>query len=205
MRTQTFDRDDVVAAGLRVVRRHGWAGLSVRAVATELGVTPMALYRVFSRAEQLRAAVADEAARPLTPQALDDVTASLRAWAHDAHRHLRALPGVAAHVTATWTELPGWLDVFEGLLGMCSRDGTDGADDVATANAVFAYVLARVQLAETASQRKRRLRHLRQDPGRYPLMAANMSEFAACEIDRHFSIGLDALLVGLHARRSVAR
>jgi AcrR family transcriptional regulator len=46
-------RGDILAAGYEVLRRDGAAGLSLRAVAKQVGVTPMALYRHFENKDDL--------------------------------------------------------------------------------------------------------------------------------------------------------
>jgi AcrR family transcriptional regulator len=46
-------RADILAAGYQVLRREGAVGLSLRAVAKEVGVTPMALYRHFESKDDL--------------------------------------------------------------------------------------------------------------------------------------------------------
>jgi len=55
----------VVAAGEAVLERAGWAGLSMRAVATRLAVDPMTLYRHVSSREALVIAIAAERCRAL--------------------------------------------------------------------------------------------------------------------------------------------
>lgn len=193
-RPRTFDADDLVAAGLAVVARGGWNAVSVRSVAAELGVTPMALYRLAPDADRLRRAVADAAARPLVRAGTD----ALEAWAVAAYRHLTGHPGLAAYVLGCWTELPTWLDVVEALLARAAAGGTTGPGAVARVNAVFAYVLARAQLHDgLAAAPDRRLAPVAADPGRYPHLAADAGEFAVARTDRHFRYGLAALVAGL--------
>jgi AcrR family transcriptional regulator len=193
-RTSTFDLDDVGRAGLAVVARDGWAGLTTRSVAAELGVTPMAIYRVVPDAAALRAEVADAAAGSIQPDRhAPELVPELHRWAVGAHRHLADLPGLSAHVIGTWTELPRWLDVVEGLLVVAEADGVDGSDAVAVVNAAFAYVLARAQFREQVGY-DRDLAPLRLDPDRYPCLVANRAEYETPDVDRHFLVGLQAIL-----------
>jgi AcrR family transcriptional regulator len=53
-------RHDLVAAALEIINRRGPEGLTLRAVAKRLGVTPAAPYRHFTSKEALLAAVASE-------------------------------------------------------------------------------------------------------------------------------------------------
>ena len=199
-RGQVFDAAGLAAAGLAVVRREGWAAVTMRSVATELGVSPMALYRVAPDAEQLRRLVADAAADGLGPvvaggSPLPDV---LRAWAVTAYARLTGYPGLASYLVLQWTELPGWLDIVEAFLAEADEAGLSGADGVATVNAVFAFVLVRAQLHDAAAAGPRRaLAPLGVDPARYPQLRRTRSEFATARTDRHFRFGLDALVAGL--------
>jgi hypothetical protein len=71
---------------------------------------------------------------------------------------------------------------------------------VATVNAVFAYVLARVQLHDAAtSGPRRRLAPVTDDRHRYPHLWADRAEYRTAQTARHFGFGLDALIAGLGA------
>ena len=205
-RSPVFTIDDLAAAGLAVARHDGWPAVSVRSVAAQLGVTPMALYRLAPDAVALRRLIADAAAPPVRP---DDgpLAAVLRGWAVDAYRQLGHHPLLASFVILEWTELPAWLDVVEALLAAAAADGVTGAEAVAAVNAVFAFVLARAQLRDAAAAAPRReLAPLAAEPHRYPHIGANRPEFAVRQIDKHFAVGLDALLTNAQqiARNSLS-
>jgi AcrR family transcriptional regulator len=189
----------VSGAGLAVVRRDGWAAVTVRSVADELGVTPMSLYRVVADAEDLRRVVGDAAAAPIGPDLSEgSLDASLHRWALAAHRHLGSLPGLAAYVVPIWTELPRWLDIVEAFLAAAETEGLTGNAAVAKVNSVFAYVLARSQFRDQVSP-SRSLGPLVGEPERYSHIAANRDQFATAHVETHFRYGLDALLLGLGA------
>jgi AcrR family transcriptional regulator len=57
-----LSREPIVTAALELVERDGWEALSMRRLAVELDVWPMAIYRHFSDKEDLLAAVAEAAA-----------------------------------------------------------------------------------------------------------------------------------------------
>ena len=197
-RPRSFDATTLASAGLAVAGREGWAAVTLRTVADELGVSPMALYRVADDAEQLRRLVADAAATPVAGDGSGPLAAALRDWALAAHRDLCRRPGLAGYVVAHWTELPAWLDVVEALLARAAGEGRDDGDGVATVNAVFAYVLVRAQLHDgLAGAPRRQLQPLRDHPDRYPQIRRQRAEFARARVDEHFRFGLDALLAGL--------
>jgi AcrR family transcriptional regulator len=197
-RRAIFGAEEVTQAGLAVIGRAGWASLSLAAVAEELSVTPMALYRLVTDAANLRRQVADAAGRRLPPTGDGSLVESLRRWAVDAYAQLIGLPGLAGYVIREWTELPTWLSIIETFLNHAAREGLEGSEAVHTVNAVFAYVLARAQLREAVTP-KRRLGPLRDDPGRYPCIRQNRSEFDSACTDIAFRFGLDALTNGLRA------
>ena len=186
-------------AGLRVAARKTWKSVSVASVASELSVTPMALYRVVPDAEQLKRLIADAAAQPIQPEATRaPLLEALRAWAVAAHEHLGGLPGLAGFVIHEWTELPAWLAIVEAFLAAAEREGLNGSDAVATVNAVFAYVLARAQARDSIS-RRRRLVPVKDHPERFPHVLAERSEFETAHVEAAFAFGLDALCGGLQS------
>jgi TetR/AcrR family tetracycline transcriptional repressor len=59
-RTHSLTREEIIEAALRILRRDGLAKLTMRAVAKEMGVTPMAVYHyVDSKDDLLRLAYAE--------------------------------------------------------------------------------------------------------------------------------------------------
>ena len=198
MRHPSFDSADVATAGLAIIRRRGWDGISLKSVAAELSVSPMALYRVVADAEQLRVVIADAAAEGLEPPEGYDLDETFRHWAGEAYARLKELPGIAGFLCGWWSVLPRWLDVVEALLARASASGVQGGEAVASTNAVFAYVLARTQLRESAMTKPGGpSRPISRNAKRYPYLVLNRAEYATCEADRHFAIGLDALIGGL--------
>jgi len=181
------------------VARKTWGAVSVASVASELSVTPMALYRVVPDAEQLKRLIANAAAEPIQPEATQaPLLEVLRSWAVAAHEHLGALPGLAAYVIHEWTELPAWIAIVETFLGAAEGEGISGSHSVATVNAVFAYVLARAQLRDSAS-RRRQLVPVKEHPERFPHVLVERAEFETAHVDAAFSFGLEALCSGLQS------
>jgi len=206
-RPPAFGLDELTSAGLAVVEAEGWPAVTFRSVAGQLGVSPMALYRLVANAHDLRCAIADAVAQPFTPD-LDagDLYDALDRWARSTYRRLARYSGLASFLIAEWTELPAWLDIIESLLEYAERHGVTGERAVAHVNAVYAYVLARAQLLERlATAPQRRLAHAQADPKRYRLIRANLAEFRIPKTDKHFAIGLDALIMGLRSESQPRR
>jgi AcrR family transcriptional regulator len=203
-RRTVFDLDRLGKAGLSVVSSAGWSAVSVRSVAEELDVSPMALYRLVPDASGLRRLIADSAAGAIRPKPDGkSLFVLLRSWARDAYGHLKQYPGLASFVIVEWTELPGWLDIVETLLAKANDEGISGLAAVGTTNAVFSYVLVRAQLHDSANMALRRtLTPIKEEPRRYPHLFNSRSEFTVAQTDTHFTLGLDALTAGLESERS---
>lgn len=84
-----YHRSDVIARALDVLDRYGLGDLSMRRLASELGVQPSALYHHVANKQALLAAVADEILRRRprprnTPGAWDAQVAATCRWVRDA-------------------------------------------------------------------------------------------------------------------------
>jgi AcrR family transcriptional regulator len=137
-------RDEVVAAGLRLTRKDGLAGLSMRRLATELGVWPMALYRHVRNKEQLVALVVDAVLAEYPPPSASGASCwirALRAAGREGHRLLTAHPGVAAHVLVYGHTGPRALRLAELMLADLRRQGLSGEDAVLVFLTVSHYVV----------------------------------------------------------------
>lgn len=191
---------EVARAGARVVRRDGVDGVTMRSVAAVVGVTPMALYRCFDSGDALRrAAVSAALERIPNPPTEGSAAARLSAWAHAARPRLRITPGLAGVCLTDWPELHEGCRIMESLLAVAAVHTDNPHEQVAIANAVFVYVLTRAiaERAVLARGKERRLPAVEADPRKFPRLAKVQNQFRVIDTDRHFGIGLDALLDGL--------
>lgn len=200
-----LDEDVVLAAGVAVVKARGVDALGVRSVGEHLGVTPMALYRYVADGEALRESVLEKIRRDV-PRASGDGTPEerFRAWAIEARAALGRYPGLAHDLLLHWFESEAAVDIVESLLTVAADAGLEGFACVAAANAVFMYVLMRVDAEMSVRAARvvtRRLRPVADDPARYPLAHIHASEFTTARLADHFAYGLDALLVGVAVAR----
>ncbi len=203
-RQATFGSVELAEAGLAVVTRDGWSALTMRATAAQLGVSAMALYRVVPDSDSLQRSVADQLGRAL-PVPDDGLMAALGTWARAAHDRLQGLPGAAAYLLRSWTEISSWLAIVEDFLRVAAAEELQGEKAVGVVNAIFAYTLARAQLRDNPSSAgPRHLGPLMADPARFPFIRANLSEFAVAQREKAFAYGLDALLKGLDQKRADA-
>jgi TetR/AcrR family tetracycline transcriptional repressor len=95
--TEQLSQERIVAAALAVAKRVGFDRLTMRALADELGVTPMAAYYYVSSKDQLLELVADAVAsnsKPLPPDLPWDEQLKLTAF--DLFDRLTEYPGLGA-------------------------------------------------------------------------------------------------------------
>jgi AcrR family transcriptional regulator len=192
----------VIDAAVEVVRLDGLDALSTRRLATQLQVTPMALYRHVDKAETLVLHAINQIVRgiPLAKPARL-WTSGLRTWAIDARIVLGTHAGVAEHLVTNWFKLPSSLEQIEALLAAIQPAKLSDFDQVAAVNAVFMFVLMRVHAEQAVRDAKvsRRTLHLSSSPGEFPHLQRLATHYRVAEIDTHFAYGLDVVLNGLVA------
>ncbi|HEY5159515.1 MAG TPA: TetR/AcrR family transcriptional regulator [Gaiellaceae bacterium] len=122
---KTLSRRAVIEAALTIGDSEGADAVSLRRVARELGVTPMALYRYVESKEALLAAVADRAFEEFElPTESDDWREELKALAHSFRRLLLAHPTVATLFSSKPAEISqNGARVVEVILGVLRRAG----------------------------------------------------------------------------------
>jgi TetR/AcrR family tetracycline transcriptional repressor len=147
----------IVLAALDYIDDHGAQGLTMRALATSLGVGPMALYRYVSGREDLLEAVVELLLRDLS-QGLDPEIAGvgwqayLQTLAHAVRRialeHPSAFPLVATRHPATpWLRPPlRSLDVVEDFLATLHEHGFTDEQIVETYRAFSSFLLGQLLL-----------------------------------------------------------
>jgi AcrR family transcriptional regulator len=196
----TLSYDAVIEAGVRVVEHAGWDGLSLRAVAGELAVTPMALYRHVGDSESLTAAVIEAIVERLpSVVSTGSAAADLARWARDLHDGLSRYPGMAGYLLTMWFESPATLERIDDLLGLMYEHGIDGFEAVAVTNAVFTYVLMRCEAERTVRTASAVRRTLRTAAASRPLHRLNAlaAHYATAQFDTHFEFGLRSLINGM--------
>jgi AcrR family transcriptional regulator len=101
-RREPLTRDDIVAAALQVTERGGVEAVTMRAVATELGVTPMALYHHVEGKQELVDLLVASVQSQYDSLSLgpDGWEASLRRYLLSMWDVLSRYPGVTGYLTA---------------------------------------------------------------------------------------------------------
>ncbi|MGA9762749.1 MAG: TetR/AcrR family transcriptional regulator [Gaiellaceae bacterium] len=123
---KTLSRRSVIEAALTLGDKEGLEALSLRRVARELGVTPMALYRYVDSKDGLLAAVSERVFEEfeLPTESDEDWRVDLRALAHSFRRLLVTHPAITALFSAHPAEIsPNGARVVEVTLGVLRRAG----------------------------------------------------------------------------------
>ncbi len=156
-----LDRAVIVQAALRFIDRDGAQGLTMRALAHELGVGPMALYRYVSGREDLLEAVVTELLAAVMEQLdrepsrtwqeyLQTLALAVRQIAVD---HAAAFPLLATrHPAAPWLRPPlRSLELVEDFLTTLGRHGFTDQQTVGAYRAFSSFLLGQL-LLESATR-----------------------------------------------------
>jgi len=206
----TLSPELIVAAALELMEAKGADAFSLRGLAAELGVGPMAIYTYFRNKDELYDAVRNHllAVDPTEPGDgpwPDQVRAVCRGLrnqilGHPCLAQLLASRPLSGHETAR---------LAEGLLTVLRSAGFDAESAARSHTSLFTYVLGttswEIQMAAERSdpERRRRLRATMESlsPADYPTVVELAPELSRTTGgDEQFDYGLNLLVTGLEQR-----
>ena len=208
----------VVERALALADAGGLDALTIRRLAQELGVTPMALYWHFRSKEELLAGLADQIWREISTET--DPAApwheQLRAIMESLVAVLRAHPSASELLmSGEKNNTPASIEVTEAALGVLHRAGFDArrASMVARSGLWTALTLdmsepgrRQAAMSETERaehQRQAMLRLATLPPDRYPRLVEAAVPLTACDDpDFHYRFGIDLFIAGVRAMAS---
>ena len=209
----TLNHEVIVERALAVLDERGPDGLTVRGLAAELGVGPMALYTYFRSKDELLDAVRDQVLRGLAnAQADGDWSDRLRAIGTNLYRLLVAHPTLI-HLFAT-RSLAGH-EAAEATEAQLAALRDAGFDRVTAARAhltLLHHALGaatwEVQLnagrGDEDSNQRRQASLEAMSVDRYPTIVDLAGELVGDAVgEEQFASGLDLILVGLRQRLEV--
>ncbi|HEX7993943.1 MAG TPA: TetR/AcrR family transcriptional regulator C-terminal domain-containing protein [Streptosporangiaceae bacterium] len=201
-RRRSLTSDRIAGAALAVMDREGTAGLSMRAVAAELGVGTMSLYRYVSDREELELLVVDKVLAAVDVRRPAGL--SWQGWVAElAQRsrvaiaaHPAVVPLLLAHRHASqhswrWTE---------AMLAALTEGGFSGQRRVIAQRCVVAYITGALQAqyyGPLSGQGTIALSAL--SPESYPLLAETARYARDVSADQEFRQGLDIVLQGMRS------
>ena len=209
-----LSRAAVVERALALSDADGLEAVTIRRLATELGVSPMALYWHFRTKDELLAALADRVwaeldihVDPAAPWA-----AQLRGLLQSLVRVLRQHPSASTLLLAN-EKMTGEaaLAATEVTLNVLHHAGFDAAKSAAIArHGLFAALMlvmsepgrapgmTEAECAEANRRAKVRLALL--PPDRYPHVIESAGHLTSCEDpDEHYEFGIDLLIAGVES------
>ncbi|MGV0742905.1 TetR/AcrR family transcriptional regulator [Mycolicibacterium sp. XJ870] len=142
-RSRTLTRAAIATAALAVLDRGGLAALSMRAVASELGMSAMALYRYVDDREQLEKCIVEHLLDPIDlrlPVELswkDQIEALMDRLRSAIGAHSAAVPLLLAHRHQSLASLR-WI---EAMLDVLAEAGLTGKDRAIAQRSLVSYLL----------------------------------------------------------------
>jgi AcrR family transcriptional regulator len=211
-----LDRDTVVASAFGIADVEGLDALTIRRLAKDLGVTPMALYWHFADKQALLDALADQiwtdarAAIDASPP-LDDPWDELRVVLDSLVASFRRHPELAPLAPTRVTDSVAGLEITERTLALLDGVGYEPrrAADLARFALCAAIMLVSNHPGGDVPDGVEALDHIRHKkagfaalpPDRYPHIARALDYLIVCDDpEDHFAGGVDLIIDGMKAQ-----
>ncbi len=185
----TLSRSQIVAAATKAVKGGGYASMTIRSLAAQIGVSPMSLYRYVRDKDDLLDEVVDALLEEVwRPAASED---EWRAWIAEAADNLRrflvrepaALRVYLVHPVVSKAAL----ERMEAMLGVLGQAGLDNEAALSAYGAIHTYTIG---FAAFEASRSRSV-------GSEPLAGDLAGRLASFSSPRQFGEGLGYLLDGI--------
>ena len=201
-RPRSLSPDRLAAATVAVIDRDGLGALTMRAVATELGMSTMALYRYVTDRDELELLAVEWVLRDLdtTAPAGAPSTGRLRVMADRVRATVGAHPGVVPLLVRHRHRSRTILRWSETVAGILDDAGFTGARRVVALRGLLSYVIGALQLEHLGPLSGPGTAVIAELPvAEFPVMADTARHARSVGPDAEFSGGLELLLRGLAA------
>jgi len=203
----------VVGRAIALADAEGLDALTIRRLAQELGVTPMALYWHFRNKDELLNGLSDQFWSEIDTD-VDDAASwpdQLRALLDSLVQVLREHPSASQLLVSGEKQSPAALEAIEVTLEVLSRGGFDPRHASAIArNGLWTGLMLAMSepgygppLSEgerAEQQRRNRIRLAMLPPDRYPRLVEAAEPMTACDDpDFHYRFGIDLFIRGVQA------
>ncbi|MEW2806456.1 TetR/AcrR family transcriptional regulator C-terminal domain-containing protein [Streptomyces massasporeus] len=200
-RPRSLSHAQLASAALAVIDRDGLAGLSMRSVAKELGMSTMALYRYVDDREELERLVVDLVLDTVDTEAPgpsghwhDHIEVLVRRLRDAMSAHPEIVPLTVAHRHRSMAGLR-W---SEAVLGVLTEAGFDGTQRVVALRGLLGYVIGAIQLEHLGPlSGEGTIAIAELPPDTFPYMTETARDAPKVSADREFLGGLALLLRGL--------
>lgn len=201
-RPRSLTKSDLGVAALAVIDRDGLPALTMRAVAKELHMATMALYRYVADREELEVLVVDEvlagldASTPSESHWRDRLTALLERMRAAISAHPATVPLVPRHRQSS----TGTLRWMEAMLSVLDDGGFTGPERVIAQRTLVAFLLGSLENQHYASINAPATAAIAQlSPEEYPMLTQTAAQARTMSVDEEFRGGLGIVLRGLGA------
>ena len=209
----------MVAQAMALADAEGLEALTIRRLATELGVTPMALYWHFRNKEELLTGLAEQLWSEIDTD-LDPAApwpAQLRGLLESLIHVLRAHPSASELLIVGEKQSTAALEANEAALEVLHRAGFDPRHASAIARSALwtGLMLAMAEpgrdpsmdeAERTEHQRRKMVSLAMLPPDRYPRLVEAAVPLTACDDpDFHYQFGIDLFLHGVEAMAAAQR
>jgi TetR/AcrR family transcriptional regulator, tetracycline repressor protein len=216
---ERLTRTTVIERALELADTEGLEAVTIRRLAAELGVTPMALYWHFKNKDELLSALADHLLAALVAELDPDRpwNGRLRAMVTALVEQTRAHPYLSTLLPVIdKSPTESYRQVTDAVIGMLTEAGFTlrQADQVATYLLLGATAMVSCQpggvgndeeeAAELLRQQRLALEHL--PPGRYPHLSALAATLSnRPDLSAYYSFGIDLLLSAVESTAAAKR
>jgi TetR/AcrR family tetracycline transcriptional repressor len=195
----------VVEAAARVLARDGYAGLTMRAIADDLGVQAPALYWYFGDKQALERALYEHLMADFAIQFSGDHWRDyLRQAAQQLRVHLRGVRDVIRLAPQGFWLGPNSAPQLETTLRILRGAGLSAHDAAYACNMLYSFVTqwaaAEADFSGEQAEFLSAADSTPPDPARYPNLAEAREFFLRWDPDGHFAFRLGAMIAGLEAR-----
>lgn len=199
-RPKSLSLADIASAALALVDREGLPHLSMRTVADELGMSPMALYRYVADRDHLERLIVE-----LVLSQVDTALSTRLSWRNAltalierARGAVSAHPGVVPLLLVHRASSEHSTRWAEAMLRVLAAAGFAGTRRAVAFRALLAYLIGSLQLQHLGPLRGEGTRALAALPeSAYPLLADTARHAQRLDSDAEFRAGLALVLRGL--------
>ncbi len=196
---------DILDAAFAVLAARGSAALSLRAVASEVGVAPTALYTYFPSKSALMGGMVERLLEPIKEESSGEGSTPrerLHALARSTHRAVSDRPGAATLLISGPLDGREALSLGERLIGDFVAAGLDEMDAARASYALQVYVLGSAILSSVGAEAADTHSNAIPDDvtSEFPLTHATAAVAAQYDSSEQFEWGLAGVLDGLLAR-----
>ena len=206
-----LNRDVIARAGLDLLDKSGIDGITLRALATELGVQAPTLYWHVKSKRDIFSAMAvaisqDAAALMATTDSHAPWQERLTSWAHALRQSIGSHRDGGRVFAGTFAPDPATFHVTEAALEAWQEAGLPLAEaarrTVLIRHFVVGFCIEEQELVELRDRRDTALGELSTgaaDPARFPLTSQALPTILTSSADQRFQLGLQLMLSGVQA------